>query len=212
MAYQVSTGRFVGRTQELARLSQLLAYAADGTPLVAVIGGEAGVGKTWLAAIAGGQSVGVLRGGYVPLDEDGLPLVPVTDHCAACRPAGRAELDAVAGPAREELGRLLPDLAWSGQAAAGAAVAGAGQGWLFERLLGVVQQLAATAPLLLIVEDLHWADRSTATCSPRRPTGCPGRRPGQGGTYPRRKPDAGLAGQRLRRSGGVRISSYFRSL
>jgi hypothetical protein len=54
----------------------------------------------------------------------------------------------------EELGRLLPDLAWSGQAAAGAAVPGARQGWLFERLLGVVQQLAATAPLLLIVEDL----------------------------------------------------------
>jgi hypothetical protein len=74
----------------------------------------------------------------------------------------------------EELGRLLPDLAWSGQAAAGAAVPGARQGWLFERLLGVVQQLAATAPLLLIVEDLHWADRSTATCSPRRPTDCPG--------------------------------------
>jgi ATP-dependent Clp protease ATP-binding subunit ClpA len=65
MAYQVSTGRFVGRTQELARLSQLLAHAADGTPLVAVIGGEAGVGKTWLAerlaAIASGQSVRVLR-------------------------------------------------------------------------------------------------------------------------------------------------------
>jgi hypothetical protein len=93
MAYQVSTGRFVGRTQELARLSQLLAHAADGTPLVAVIGGEAGVGKSWLAerlaAIASGQSVRVLRGGYVPLDEDGLPLVPVTEHCAACRPAGR---------------------------------------------------------------------------------------------------------------------------
>jgi hypothetical protein len=87
MAYQVSTGRFVGRTQELARLSQLLAHAADGTPLVAVIGGEAGVGKTWLAerlaAIASGQSVRVLCGGYVPLDEDGLPFVPVTEHCAA---------------------------------------------------------------------------------------------------------------------------------
>jgi ATP-dependent Clp protease ATP-binding subunit ClpA len=87
MAYQVSTGRFVGRTQELARLSQLLAHAADGTPLVAVIGGEAGVGKTWLAerlaAIASGQSVRVLCGGSVPLDEDGLPFVPVTEHCAA---------------------------------------------------------------------------------------------------------------------------------
>ena len=29
MAYEVTTGRFVGRTQELARLSQLLTHAAD---------------------------------------------------------------------------------------------------------------------------------------------------------------------------------------
>ena len=37
----------------------------------------------------------------------------------------------------------------------------AGQGRLFELLLGLVQRLAATAPLLLIMEYLHWADRST---------------------------------------------------
>lgn len=51
MAYQVTTGRFVGRTQELARLRQLLARATTGQALVAVIGGEgeAGVGKTRLA-------------------------------------------------------------------------------------------------------------------------------------------------------------------
>jgi DNA-binding NtrC family response regulator len=62
MAYQVTTGRFVGRTQELARLHQLLARAADGQPLVAVLGGEAGVGKTrlveQLAAIAGERACG----------------------------------------------------------------------------------------------------------------------------------------------------------
>ena len=74
-----------------------------------------------------------------------------------------AELQAVAGPARQELGRLLPDLAWGGEAAAGAAGAGsrAGQGRLFELLLGVVERLAAAAPLLWVLEDLHWADRST---------------------------------------------------
>jgi hypothetical protein len=42
MADQVTTGRFVGRTQQLARLRQLLARAVDGQPLLAVIGGEAG--------------------------------------------------------------------------------------------------------------------------------------------------------------------------
>ena len=48
MASQVTAGRFVGRTQELARLHQLLSRAADGTPLRVRVGGEAGVGKTRL--------------------------------------------------------------------------------------------------------------------------------------------------------------------
>jgi hypothetical protein len=42
MAYQGMTGRFVGRTEELARLRSLLARTADGQPLVAVVSGEAG--------------------------------------------------------------------------------------------------------------------------------------------------------------------------
>jgi len=166
MASQVTTGRFVGRTQELARLRELLAHAVDGEPLVVLLGGEAGVGKTrlveQLATAASQESVRVLGGGCVPLGEEGLPFAPVTE---ALRGLGDqldpAELEAVAGPARHELGRLVPDLAWSGDATAAPVVAGAGQGQLFERLLGVVQRLAATAPLLWVMEDLHWADRST---------------------------------------------------
>jgi DNA-binding CsgD family transcriptional regulator len=169
MAYQVTAGRFVGRTNELARLHQLLAHATTGQPLVAVIGGEAGVGKTRLAeelaATANEQGVRVLRGGCVPLGEEGLPFAPVTEALRGLADELDAdELAAVAGPARAELGRLLPDLAWSGEAAADPEVAGAsqaGQGRLFELLLGLVQRLAARAPLLWVVEDLHWADRST---------------------------------------------------
>jgi DNA-binding CsgD family transcriptional regulator/tetratricopeptide (TPR) repeat protein len=166
MAYQVTTGRFVGRTQELARLRQLLARAADGEPLVAVIGGEAGIGKTRLAeelaATAGEQGVRVLRGGCVPLGEEGLPFAPVVEALRGL--AGElepGELEAVAGPARAELAHLLPDLAWGDETATSTAVAGGGQGRLFELLVGVVQRLAARAPLLWVLEDLHWADRST---------------------------------------------------
>ena len=59
-ACQVTAGRFVGRAQELARLRDLLARAAIGDgPLVALVGGEAGIGKTrladQLAAAARGQ-------------------------------------------------------------------------------------------------------------------------------------------------------------
>jgi DNA-binding CsgD family transcriptional regulator/tetratricopeptide (TPR) repeat protein len=169
MTYQVTTARFVGRTKELARLRQLLARAAAGEPLLVLLGGEAGVGKTrladQLAAAAQEQGVRVLRGGCVPLGEDGLPFAPVVEALRGLADLDAAELEAVAGPARAELARLLPDLAWGGEAAAaGAGATGtgqAGQGWLFERLLGVVQRLAARAPLLWVLEDLHWADRST---------------------------------------------------
>jgi DNA-binding CsgD family transcriptional regulator/tetratricopeptide (TPR) repeat protein len=169
MASQVTTGRFVGRTNELARLGELLTRAVDGEPLVVLLGGEAGVGKTrlaeQLASMARGQGVRVLGGGCVPLGEEGLPFAPVTEALRGL--AGDldpAELAAVAGPARHELARLLPDLALNGKAVTGTAVAGAGQagqGRLFELLLGVVERLATGAPLLWVLEDLHWADRST---------------------------------------------------
>ena len=127
-------GRFVGRTEELARLRDLLARAAAGEPLVAVIGGEAGVGKTrladQLAVTAAERGVRVLRGGCVPLGEEGLPFAPVIEALRGLAGAlDAAELEAVAGPARAELGRLLPDLAGAARRGQpGATVAGAGAG------------------------------------------------------------------------------------
>jgi len=170
MASQVTAGRFVGRIQQLAQLRQLLTHAAAGEPLLVLLGGEAGVGKTRLAerlaTIASQEGVRVLGGGCVPLGEEGLPFAPVTEALRGlAAELDPAELQAVAGPARHELGQLLPDLAWGGEAAAGAAGATgasqASQGRLFALLLGVVQRLAATTPLLWVIEDLHWADRST---------------------------------------------------
>jgi DNA-binding NarL/FixJ family response regulator len=165
VASQVMAGRFVDRAEELALLRELLARAADGEPLVALIGGEAGVGKTrlveQLAATASQQGTRVLRGGCVPLGEEGLPFAAVTEALRGlARDLDPAELQAVAGPARADLGRLVPDLDLGGEAAPGA-VAGAGQGPLFAQLLGVVERLADGVPLLWIIEDLHWADRST---------------------------------------------------
>jgi DNA-binding CsgD family transcriptional regulator/tetratricopeptide (TPR) repeat protein len=107
----------------------------------------------------------VLRGGCVPLGEEGLPFAPVTEALRdLADQLDPAVLEAVAGPAQHELARLLPDLAWGDEAAVGGAALGASQtaqGRLFELLLGVVQRLAAAAPLVWVVEDLHWADRST---------------------------------------------------
>jgi predicted ATPase len=105
--------------------------------------------------------VRVLGGGCVPLGEEGVPFAPVIQALRGLADLDPAELQAVAGPAHQELARLLPDLACCGDAAPAPAVASAGQGQLFELLLGLVERLAASAPLLLVMEDLHWADRST---------------------------------------------------
>jgi predicted ATPase len=90
MADQVMTGRFVGRAEELARLGELLARAATGEPLLVLIGGEAGVGKTrlveQLAATVIDQGVRILRGGCVPLGEEGLPFAAGGPGAARPRP------------------------------------------------------------------------------------------------------------------------------
>ena len=64
------------------------------------------------------------------------------------------------GPARLELARLLPEL--DPRARRSPAPAGEeGNARLLELVLGVIQRLAAERPLMLVIEDLHWADRST---------------------------------------------------
>jgi predicted ATPase len=73
--------------------------------------------------------VRVLGGGCVPLGEEGLPFAPVIQALRGlAEQLDPAELQAVVGPARAELGRLLPDLAWAGETAAVATDPLAGQG------------------------------------------------------------------------------------
>jgi DNA-binding CsgD family transcriptional regulator/tetratricopeptide (TPR) repeat protein len=167
MAGAVASGRFVGRTAELGRLEAAFAYARGGDPLTLCVGGEAGVGKTRLvtrfadqAREAGGQ---VLVGGCIELGATALPYAPVAQ---ALRGLGRglepAVLDELVGPARPLLARLLPELGQDEEpAAAGQAAGPSGQTRLFEALLALLERLADRGPAVLVVEDLHWADRST---------------------------------------------------
>ncbi|MGK2850029.1 MAG: helix-turn-helix transcriptional regulator, partial [Candidatus Limnocylindrales bacterium] len=88
------------------------------------------------------------------------------------RDLGPEELAAVAGPGRSELARLVPAL--GAVAAADDAHAppaadadqttmqtGARQARLFDAVLGLIRGLAAEIPLVLAIEDLHWADPAT---------------------------------------------------
>jgi DNA-binding CsgD family transcriptional regulator len=156
---------FVGRAEELDRLLRLLERAERGRPAVGLIAGDAGVGKTRLllelSVRAENHGARVLVGGCMEAGDVGLPYVPFVDafRDLGTRP-GEAEVAAPLAAAVPSLGRLLPELATD----AGPAPP-PGDGFervqLFDGVLSLLVRLSELAPLLLIIEDLHWADRST---------------------------------------------------
>ncbi|WP_217923314.1 ATP-binding protein [Miltoncostaea oceani] len=147
----------VGRREELAALRSAWAHARAGTAGVVVVAGEAGSGKTRLltemAQVARRDGATVLAGRCT---EDGV--VAFAAFAEALRPYAAAAGDTLPGWVTGELARLLPELA------AGPAPDGAPEGArhrLFEAVAATVGAAAAARPVLLVVEDLHWADAAT---------------------------------------------------
>ncbi|MCI0347780.1 MAG: AAA family ATPase, partial [Chloroflexi bacterium] len=162
-----SSHAFVGRTGELARLEAALETASAGRGRLVIVAGEAGVGKTRLLdefevrAVARGARV--LEGACLDLGAGALPYGPFVEVLRELvRSTEAARLPALLGPARTEITRLVPELATR---IADLPPAGefdpSAQSRLFELVLGILERLAAQAPLVLIVEDLQWADRAT---------------------------------------------------
>ena len=154
---------FVAREAETAAVAAALDRAVAGHPSVILLGADAGVGKTRLlaevadrAAAAGATAITVH---CVDLGEVGLPYLPFAEAIAQLRalPAMADVVDRVVA-ARPALARLLPGT--TGGHVTGDDTAGRLQ--LFD---GIAALLAAVgrpgAPLVLIVEDLHWADSSS---------------------------------------------------
>jgi hypothetical protein len=156
-------GRLVGRDAEFARLRTLLDDAASGHPVVALIGGDAGVGKTRLVTemtgLAAGRGFTVLSGHCAELGES-VPYLPLADALrGAARTPGAAPGLARALASRPQLGRLLPES--EPAASAGGDGVGMARQQMFGAVLGLLAELGAAAPVLLAFEDLHWADAST---------------------------------------------------
>ena len=158
---RAASGRLVGRDGELTRLLGLLDDARAGRPTHALVSGDAGVGKTRLvselAARAAERGFLVLSGRCAELG-DSIPYLPLADALreGAAGPAAAPLAEALA--ARPVLSRLLPDRPPD---PADGEISGLAQQQLFGAVLGLLAELAATRPVLLILEDLHWADRST---------------------------------------------------
>src|SRR6202046_3450373 len=161
---RASGGRLVVRDGELTRLLGLLDDASNGRPSHALISGDAGVGKTRLvaelASRASDRGFLVLSGRCAELG-DSIPYLPLADALreGTTTPGAATEPLVAALAARPVLGRLLPDR--DAVAQPGGEVSGLAQQQLFGAVLGLLAELAEGHPVLLILEDLHWADRST---------------------------------------------------
>ena len=162
----------VGRATEMAALQAAFDAVRQGGPAALLIGGEAGVGKTRLisefAAEARAAGARVLIGGCLELGADGLPFGPFTAMLRdLVREIGADELIGMlpgSDRAIRELARLLPELAGgqpTGDSASALRSAGEARARLFEEFLTLLERLAVAQPLVLVVEDAHWADRSS---------------------------------------------------
>lgn len=165
MSRSVGRAPFVARDEEVAALLAAVARAAAGEPGLVLLGADAGVGKTRLlthtARLAEADGATVVVSHCIDLGEIGLPYLPFAEalhQLVEARCPGVAEVVA----ARPALRRLLP----SGGEGAGEPVRAADE--QTERLQlfdGVAAVLAAAAtpgaPLVLVLEDLHWADSSS---------------------------------------------------
>jgi len=152
----------IGRAVELARIDAALAAAAAGRARVILIAGEPGIGKTRLAREAAARARGrdflVLEGRAHPVGAD-LAYAPVLEAFGRCLRAVADRRRAALVADLPELGRLFVGLGLPAPPALGDPALERTR--LFEAVLRLVERLAADAPVLLVLDDLHWADRTT---------------------------------------------------
>ena len=147
----------IGRDAELGRLRQSLERARRGQGVLAAVIGEAGAGKSHLLrdflAEAVDADARVLIGRAYEM-EGALPLGPWIDAFRGGLGPALPELEGFSPVWKVHLRRLLPDL-WPEPPLT---PAGDGAPRLFEAIAELLRHLASRRPVLVALEDLHWAD------------------------------------------------------
>ncbi|WP_172885668.1 LuxR family transcriptional regulator [Jiangella sp. DSM 45060] len=154
------TVSLVGRERQLADLRQAYATACAGEPVTVLLGGEAGIGKTRLAeefvaeVVAGGTRA--VAGQSVPLDGEGPAFAPLVGALRGLHAEfGAQRLLELAGPGGDALAGLVPEVGVA------PAEGPEGRGRLYEVVTSLFERVAAERPLVVVLEDLQWADSPT---------------------------------------------------
>src|SRR5829696_1456137 len=145
----------VGRVAVTSALDEVFRISAEGMaggPVAVVIAGDAGIGKSRLAAEMSSRAAAagwqVLSAGCLDFAEGSVPYLPLVD---ALRAFTAAELPPVLehwrrGEREPAAPELSPDMA---------------RGRVYAAYLDLLGVHSAQAPIALVVEDVHWADRAT---------------------------------------------------
>lgn len=158
----------IARQQPVAQFRRAFERAAAGEPGMVLVGGDAGVGKTrlvtHLAQTAEEQGAQVVVAHCVDLGEVGIPYLPFTEVLSALRRPAPGHDDTAAQVA--ELIAQRPALERLVDPSAGARTdQGTDHAERLQLFDGIASSLAAAgragAPLVVVIEDLHWSDPST---------------------------------------------------
>lgn len=164
LAVQGGLSHLVGRVAEREVLAAGLKSARAGDRQLVLITGEAGLGKTRLTA---DFATGAFESGAVVVygrcDEElpvpYLPWVEALDHLV--EHLGDEVLSSLSNTAREQLGRLLPSLHERDEPRGDERGSG-DQYALFGAVTALIDRVMQDfPPVVLVLDDLHWADRST---------------------------------------------------
>ena len=163
----IAHGRFVGRERDVAVADLVWRQVAQGNRHVLLVSGDPGIGKSRLLEELAGRFSGlgarVLVGSCFA--EGGAPYAPITQILRRLlddEPHAVEDLDL---PADVLAGLLMLAPALRRRFPAGldhpAQAGTVAQDQLVESLVTLCTVLAAAAPLVICVEDIHWADQST---------------------------------------------------
>ncbi|HSP54134.1 MAG TPA: BREX system ATP-binding domain-containing protein [Dehalococcoidia bacterium] len=159
--------RFVGRERELAILKEELERTTSGSGAFVLLTGEPGIGKTWLAdevmRYAKTMGVRVYRGRCYEM-EGSPPYTPFIEILREyVKERADEVLEADLGDYAEEIARLVPEVARRIRTSEARVPLPPEQERfrLMEAVRHLLEQISRRRPLLLVLEDAHWADAAS---------------------------------------------------